>query len=200
MRKIFTPSFIARCAAGVVVFAIGIAVISNATKQNPEDCTAKQSYSYADQKCRDKTQRELDQEEYDAWMQSERESLAKRDAAVQSGKNSGSICLNVEEAAQNIGKDMCVVYSVGYLYRTEKGYTFLNEKKGYESRFVAPIFNPNLVSFEYAQENYLGKQIAVSGVISSYEGVPQIKIESLQQITTPTRLYCDTSFGCVYSR
>lgn len=122
----------------------------------------------------------------------------KHQAAIKQGKDSGAVCLEADEAAASIGRNTCVAYRVGYLYQTGSGYTFLNEKEGYDSRFVAPIFNINL-SFESLEQNLLGKTIAVSGTIGSYEGKPQIIVNDMDQITYPRALSCYLDPLCGYT-
>src|SRR5690606_30246446 len=90
----------------------------------------------------------------------------------------------------NIGKNTCVVYWAGYLYRTADGYTFLNEAEGDASNFTAVSFNPYLLTFELAEQIYAATHIVVIGTITTYNDKPQIVIESLNQITMPKPLSC----------
>lgn len=84
---------------------------------------------------------------------------------------------------------------------TDYGRLFVNERKEYKQGFTAYFARNHMVSWEYAQTNYINQgQITVSGAIESYEGRPQITINNTAQITKPTLLHCDTSYGCVYSR
>lgn len=125
---------------------------------------------------------------------------------IRKKKESGEVCLSEKEAWQNIGRTTCVVYQVGYLVTTTQGYVFLNEKQGYKSGFVAAILTPSVSNFEHAKQNYLGRNIAVSGTITAYEGHPQIIVSSLSQITEPKYYGLDAlddsskSYGIVYTK
>ena len=95
-------------------------------------------------------------------------------------KESGKICLNADEAWQNIGKDTCVVFFPEY-YHSSDGIIFMDEKRDYNNGFVAPIMK-DFISFNKVAEEYGGRVILVSGTIERYKGHPEIKVYTSRQI------------------
>lgn len=192
----------------VLVIIIGLVLLSFCciglltftSPQEPSDCTDKQKYSYSEKRCRDKTESELAQEEKERQEELERQEKVRKEADVAKKKQSGEICLSAAESWNNIGKITCVAFHPGYFYSTGYGRMFINEKEDYRNGFVAYLVYNYMTSWDNLLANYRVPMIAVSGTITQYEGHPQIQVYDLNQITIPTKLHCDTSYGCVYSR
>ena len=188
-----TPKIVAGAITGVVVLVVGGIIINNSLEQNPSDCTVKQKYSYNDKRCRNKTESEIKEEEAAA-------EKARKEAEVTRQKRTGEICLSATESWNSVGKNTCVAFHPGYFYHTGYGRMFINEKEDYRNGFVAPLMYNYMISWDNLLANYRVPMIAVSGTIAWYEGHPEIKVYNLNQITIPTLVSCDTSYGCVYRR
>lgn len=97
---------------------------------------------------------------------------------IAAGKDNHFYCLSAEDTWNHIGELRCVVFKYESIGQSGSHF-FINEKKDYKTGFV--LFLPNLNAkwdtFEkmYSEDNE-GHLITVCGVITLYEGHPQIKI------------------------
>ena len=96
---------------------------------------------------------------------------------IAAGKQVGDYCLSAQESWSHIGEKRCVVFRYEYL-ACSNGYCFLDEKKDYNSGFVAffgryNMYNWSSFSAEYQSGVY---NILVCGQIYTYRGHPEIKI------------------------
>lgn len=90
---------------------------------------------------------------------------------------------SAEEAWDHIGEYATVVYRVNNPYRSGKGNIFLNEKQDYRNGFTGVIFAN--VAHRWSQSPtslYGGRTVRVTGMIKTYEGHPEIIIESPEQV------------------
>jgi hypothetical protein len=91
------------------------------------------------------------------------------------------------EAAKYVGKNATVcgqVASSSYSARSRRRPTFLNLDRPYPNHiFTALIWGEDRDKFSPPPENaYSGKKICVTGMISSYQGQPQIVVRNPSQI------------------
>ncbi len=94
-----------------------------------------------------------------------------------------SSCLTAAETWSNIGKKTCVIFYPEKFARSGD-YFFIDEKEDYTNGFVVFIGKKGLISWDSFLAKYkVGKKLKVSGTIERYNGYPQIKVYSLDQIT-----------------
>jgi hypothetical protein len=98
----------------------------------------------------------------------------------------GNKKISTSEAGQHIGEHAAVcgiVASSRYLSNSRSKPTFLNLGKSYPSQdFTVVIWPEDRAQFGRPEDTYLGKNICVSGEISSYRGKPQIVARYPSQI------------------
>lgn len=92
------------------------------------------------------------------------------------------------EAGAHVGKHRTVcgqVASATFAVQTRRQPTFLNLDRPYPNQiFTVVIWGQDRPKFRTAPEKlYSGKQVCVSGVISTYKGVPQIIVNEPTQIS-----------------
>lgn len=99
---------------------------------------------------------------------------------------SGSI--SWEEAESHVGEEATVegpVVSTRYAYESEGAPTFLNIGRTFPDpeRFTVVIWEDDRDNFDFSPESeYDGETLCVSGVVNSYEGVPQIEVSVPDQL------------------
>jgi DNA/RNA endonuclease YhcR with UshA esterase domain len=90
------------------------------------------------------------------------------------------------EAKAHIGQTATVcgkVVTTRYLERTQKQPTFLNFDRAYpDHSFTAVIFGPDRAKFGKPEEDYLHKDICVTGKIEEYRGKPETVVTDPKQI------------------
>ena len=92
------------------------------------------------------------------------------------------------EAKYHVGERTTVyglVVDTHYAITSSGQPTFLNLGKSYPdpSRFTVVIWGRNRTNFPSAPESYYyGKDICVTGLITTYEGIPQIEVSNPSQI------------------
>ena len=185
----------------VVLFLVGLFIFIPKT-QDPSDCSASQVYDYSSKHCRDKTEKEIQQEKEAAQKKAESERKEKLAQEIRQKKKNGELCLSSADAwlYAGSGKNYCVAFHPGYFYRTSYGMLFIDEKEDYKNGFVAPFMYRNMLSWDEFLARYKVDLIAVTGELVWYEGHPEIKVYDLSQITTPKVFSCETSEGCVYTK
>lgn len=98
----------------------------------------------------------------------------------------GNKKISASEAGHHIGEHavVCgVVASSRYLSNSRSKPTFLNLRNAYPSQdFTVVIWPEDRPQFGHPEDTYLGKNICVSGEISSYRGRPQIVARYPSQI------------------
>jgi hypothetical protein len=169
-------------------------------KQQLSDCTSSQKYNSSTERCRDKTETEIKEEEEARQAELKRQEKLREETEIARKKQSGEVCLSAAESWDNIGKNTCVAFHPDYFYSTGYGRMFINEQQDYRNGFVAPLMYNYMISWDNLLASYRVSMVAVSGTIERYEGHPEIKVYNLNQITIPTLVSCDTSYGCVYRR
>ena len=92
------------------------------------------------------------------------------------------------EAGAHVGKHRTVcgqVASATFSVQSRRQPTFLNLDRPYPNQiFTVVIWGQDRPKFRTAPEKlYSGKQICVSGLISTYKGVPQIVVDDPSQIS-----------------
>jgi endonuclease G len=106
--------------------------------------------------------------------------------AVGQGNKQGNRRISASEAVQHIGEQVAVcglVASSRYLSNSRSKPTFLNLGKSYPSQdFTVVIWPEDRAQFGHPEDTYLGKNICVSGEITSYRGKPQIVARYPSQI------------------
>jgi hypothetical protein len=100
----------------------------------------------------------------------------------------GGAAIGAEEAARHIGTTNTVcgrVVEARYLSESQRKLTFLNFEAPYPDQvFDAVIEEPDRPKFSEPPETaYKGKKICVEGVITEYNGRPQIKVTDPRQIS-----------------
>lgn len=179
---------------GILLFSvIGPAL----AEQKESDCTSSQKYDAQTKHCKEKTKEE---KEADQKAKAETDRKAKLENEAKAGKSNGTVCLTTTEARSHINENACVVYYPTLLSRSGEGYLFLDENENYKTGFVAFFAHRNMLSWDDFRARYGNRQVVVSGVITMYEGHPQIKVTSLDQVTEPKLLNCETSYGCIYTK
>jgi DNA/RNA endonuclease YhcR with UshA esterase domain len=98
----------------------------------------------------------------------------------------GNKKIRASEAGQHIHERATVcgnVASSRYLSKSRSQPTFLNLGKSYPNQdFTVVIWPEDRPQFGHPEDTYLGKNICVSGEISSYRGTPQIVARYPSQI------------------
>lgn len=89
-------------------------------------------------------------------------------------QSENEICLTTKDALANISKYKCVAFYVRQIH-SENNTIFLSEETEYRNGFNAIIMT-NFVDYETLKNEYLGRYVAVSGIIEIHEGYPQIKV------------------------
>jgi len=93
-------------------------------------------------------------------------------------------CISAHAAWGKIGQSVCVQFRVGYTYVSSSGNAYLDQYENYSTGFG--VWIPAGYSFgSNAVSEYAGRTIQVTGVVTSYEGAPQIEVSSQSQITAP---------------
>lgn len=94
--------------------------------------------------------------------------------------------LSASEAASHIGEKAIVcgkVVDTRYASSSRGRPTFLNLDRPYPNQvFTIVIWGEDRNKFGEPEEKYRDKQICVTGIISSYRGVPQIQVSDPKQI------------------
>jgi hypothetical protein len=100
------------------------------------------------------------------------------------GQGNGRI--PASEAGQHVGENATVcgnVASTRYLSNSHSKPTFLNLGRPYPyQEFTVVIWPEDRPQFGHPEDTYLGKNICISGEISSYRGAPQIVARYPSQI------------------
>jgi hypothetical protein len=96
-------------------------------------------------------------------------------------KNAGNECIRIQEVDKFIeSDDVCVKFEVGFV-RESNNFVFLQDKS--YGLFTSLIMSKSILTKIEAESSFLNKTIEVRGVITEYEGEPQIKIYDISQIT-----------------
>lgn len=102
-------------------------------------------------------------------------------AASTSGAGA-SRCFTASQAWKEIGQSGCVQFSVGYTDISAAGNAYLDQYSDYSAG--VGVWIPAGYSFGASDTTkYANKTIRVTGVITSYEGAPQIEVTSPSQIS-----------------
>ncbi|MEI6756173.1 MAG: hypothetical protein WCK80_04145 [bacterium] len=92
-----------------------------------------------------------------------------------------STCFTPENVRDHYSENGCVEFTVGYTYETAAGTKFIDEKEDYKNGFV--IYIPKDSAFSDTElSQYEGKKVRVSGLISQYNGYPQISVTGESQV------------------
>lgn len=90
------------------------------------------------------------------------------------------------EAKNHIGQTVTVcgrVESTRYLSSSEHKHTFLNFDKPYpDHTFTAFISGENRAKFDKPEEEYLKRDVCVTGEVKNYNGRPEIEVSDSSQI------------------
>lgn len=96
--------------------------------------------------------------------------------------------LTAAEAKNHIGEQSTVcgkVMSAHYAETTRGRPTFLNFDEPYPNQiFTVVIWGTDRSKFDNPETAYRGQSVCVSGIISSYRGVPEIVIRDKTQISS----------------
>jgi hypothetical protein len=93
-----------------------------------------------------------------------------------------SRCFTASQAWNEIGQSGCVQFNVGYTYVSSAGNAYLDQFSDYSTGVA--VWIPAGYSFGAGDTiKYANQTIRVSGVITSYEGAPQIEVTSPSQIS-----------------
>lgn len=92
------------------------------------------------------------------------------------------------DAADHVGDEITVqgpVVGTRYASDSNGEPTFLNLGEDYpnEDRMTVVIWGDDRAEFGSPEDEYDGKDICVSGVVDTYEGIPQIAIDSTDDIS-----------------
>lgn len=94
--------------------------------------------------------------------------------------------LSTSEVASHIGEKVTVcgkVVDARYASSSRGRPTFLNLDKPYPNQvFTVVIWGEDRDKFGEPEEKYRDKRICITGIISSYRGVPQIQVTDPKQI------------------
>ena len=111
-------------------------------------------------------------------------------AALAPAFSQGASSLRPEEASLHIGEEaeVCgVVASATYATRSNGEPTFLNLGKAFPNHiFTALIWGSDRTKFSYRPESLNGERICVTGLITKYDGKPQIIVSRATQIRRPS--------------
>lgn len=106
--------------------------------------------------------------------------LASAPTPVKSDKNSNG-CYTTDLVRSHYGETGCVEFTVGYTYETRAGTKFIDEKVNYKDGFV--VYVPRDSNFSTVDlESLQGKKIRVTGLITEYNGYPQIEATDYSQV------------------
>ena len=93
-----------------------------------------------------------------------------------------SQCIDYTEAPTHIGEHRCVVGRINHVFTSSKGNIFLNFCADYQTcPFVGVIFSSEAYKFPGIQ-NYKGRVVEITGLITSYKGRPEIILDDPTQI------------------
>lgn len=93
-----------------------------------------------------------------------------------------SQCIDYTEAPVHIGEHRCVTGRVNHVFTSQKGNIFINFCADYQTcPFVGVIFSSEAYKFPGIQ-NYKGRNIEITGLITSYKGRPETIIDDPTQI------------------
>ena len=91
-------------------------------------------------------------------------------------------CFTASQAWHEIGQSGCIQFTVGYTYVSAAGNAYLDQYSDYSTGIG--VWIPSGYSFgSNATTEYANKTIRVTGVITSYEGAPQIEVTHSSQIS-----------------
>jgi len=91
-------------------------------------------------------------------------------------------CYTPSTVRKHYGETDCVVFTVAYTYETSAGTKFIDEKVDYKNGFAVYIpRDSNFSTVELSQ--FEGKKIKATGLISEYNGSPQIEATEYSQVT-----------------
>lgn len=97
--------------------------------------------------------------------------------------SSATGCFTAAQAWHEIGHTACVQFTVGSTDVSTAGNAYLDQFSNYKSSFS--VWIPSAYAFgSTAVTRYANQIIRVTGVISSYEGAPQIEVTDPSQITS----------------
>ena len=104
-------------------------------------------------------------------------------APVASNSGAGaSRCFTASQAWNEIGQSGCIEFNVGYTYVSSAGNAYLDQYANYSTGIE--VWIPAGYSFGAGDTTkYANQTIRVTGVITSYEGAPQIEVTSPSQIS-----------------
>jgi DNA/RNA endonuclease YhcR with UshA esterase domain len=92
-------------------------------------------------------------------------------------------CLTAQETWTHIGETTCVEFTVESPYQSSKGNVFLNEKQNYKTGFTVFIPSASVRNFNGNPVSLYGyKTIRVTGLLRTYQGHPEIIVNSPSQI------------------
>lgn len=90
-------------------------------------------------------------------------------------------CFTAAQSWNEIGRTVCVQFRVGYTYVSAAGNAYLDQYADYSTGFG--VWIPAGYSFGSADTaKYAYQSIDVTGVITSYDGAPQIEVTDSSQI------------------
>lgn len=96
-----------------------------------------------------------------------------------------------DHAKDYVGKTATVCGKVGstrYLENSEKKLTFLNFGKAYPNHdFTAIVTGDNRAKFGKPEEQYLQKDVCVTGEIKDFNGKPEVELTDPKQIRLDSR-------------
>ena len=92
-----------------------------------------------------------------------------------------SSCHSGDQASSYYNQSTCIDFTVQSVYESRKGNKFLNQYSNYSSGFSVYIPNNSSASSLNIDE-YLNKEIIVSGTVTKYRGGPQITVETASQV------------------
>jgi endonuclease YncB( thermonuclease family) len=116
--------------------------------------------------------------------------LSKRPAPVRPPSESArtptsqqsTIRIDYTEAPNHVGEFGCVSGRIDHVYTSQKGTVFLNFCPDYKTcPFGAVIFNSDVYKFPNPKQ-YEGQTVEITGLISSYQGRPEIILKDPSQI------------------
>jgi len=120
--------------------------------------------------------------ESEAITQEGERDLTSKEAQKEIKKDSTSQCIDYTEAPAHIGEHRCVTGRVNHVYTSPKGNIFLNFCADYQTcPFVGVIFSSEAYKFPGIQ-NYKGRTVEITGLLTSYKGRPEIIIDDPTQI------------------
>ena len=99
-----------------------------------------------------------------------------------SNNTASNRCFTASQAWNEIGQSGCVRFNVGYTDISAAGNAYLDQFSDYSTG--VEVWIPASYSFGAGDTTkYANKTVRVTGIITSYEGAPQIEVTSPSQIS-----------------